>query len=106
MAHHQLFEWRPAPFGALSVGEAAQLVRAAAGPAARLPGKPTAFDFGREALTPRNLVGMVVAEGASCEILPKVDRDAGGDGDVQRGGDAATLADKSAARRNSSKRRS
>lgn len=77
--HHQLFEWERRRFDAddaVPVIAAEALVRAAAAPAKRLGGQ--AFDFGREALTARNLVGMVTAGGTSCEILPKIDREAPG----------------------------
>ncbi len=79
MAHHRLFEWESRRFdadGSIPVGEAERLVRASQAPAKRLKGAQRAFDFGREALGARNLVGMVAASGTSCEILPKVDRDA------------------------------
>jgi 5-methylcytosine-specific restriction enzyme subunit McrC len=80
VAHHQLFEWERRRFdvaGAISVGEAERLVRAAAAAGKRVGG--TAFDFGRDALTAQNLVGVIAAGDTSCEILPKVDRDAQGD---------------------------
>lgn len=83
MAHHQLFEWEARRFDdddrAITVGEAQALVRAAAVPAKRLGGNQRAFEFGREALTAQNLVGMVVASGTTCELLPKVDREGIGD---------------------------
>lgn len=82
MAHHQLFEWEQRSFDAedaIPAYEAEPLVRAAIGPAKRLKGAQRAFDFGREALTAQNLVGVVAAGGTSCEILPKVDRHATGD---------------------------
>ena len=82
MAHHQLFEWEARRFDAenrIPVAEAETLVRAAAAPAKRLKGSQRAFDFGRDALTAQNLVGVVVGAGTACEILPKVDRDASGD---------------------------
>ena len=86
MAHHQLYEWEARPLGegegAISPVEAERLVRAAAGPAARI--KDRAFEFRRDALVAQNLVGLVVSSGTSCEILPKVDRHA-------PGGDAAGL---------------
>ena len=59
-------------------------MRAAAAPAGRLKSKPNAFDFGREALRAQNLVGIVAAGDTSCEILPKVDRDAEGDASMLR----------------------
>jgi 5-methylcytosine-specific restriction enzyme subunit McrC len=85
VAHHQLFEWERRRFDAadaVPVGEAERLVRASAAAAKRVGG--TAFDFGREALTAQNLVGMIAAGNASCEILPKVDRDAPGDAPALR----------------------
>jgi len=87
VAHHQLFEWEARRFDAddaIPTGEAERLVRAARAPAARLPGKPRAFDFGRDALIAQNLVGVVAAGDVSCEILPKVDRDAPGDAPLLR----------------------
>lgn len=86
MAHHQLFEWEARRFDAadrIPVADAERLVRAAEGAAKRLKGG-RAFDFGRDALSARNLVGMIAAGGASCEILPKVDRDAAGDAGMMR----------------------
>lgn len=80
MAHHQLFEWEARRFDAVDripVTDAERLVRAAAAPVKRL-GAVRAFDFGREALVARNLVGIVAAGDVSCEILPKVDREADG----------------------------
>jgi len=82
VAHHRLFEWEARRFDAddpVSVGEAERLVHAARAPAARLKGNQRAFDFGRDALTAQNLVGVVAAGDTSCEILPKVDRDAPSD---------------------------
>ena len=82
MAHHQLFEWERRQFDAddaIPVREAARLVHATIEPARRLKGAQRAFDFGRDALTAQNLVGVVAAGGTSCEILPKVDRHATGD---------------------------
>lgn len=92
MAHHQLFEWEARRFGTageIPVEDAERLVRAAAAPAARLKGSQHAFDFGRDALTAQNLVGMVAASGTTCEILPKIDREQGGS--TERGGDAPQL---------------
>lgn len=87
MGHHQFFEWEARRFdgpNAIPVNEAERLVRAAHAPAGRLTGNQRAFDFGREALRTQNLVGMVVAGAASCEILPKVDREATGDATMLR----------------------
>jgi 5-methylcytosine-specific restriction enzyme subunit McrC len=91
MAHHQLFEWEARRFGAddeIPVAEAERLARAAAAPAARLKGSQRAFDFGHDALTAQNLVGMIAAGGTSCEILPKIDRVQNGE---SGGGDAPGL---------------
>lgn len=85
MAHYQLFEWERRRFDApdaVPVGEAERLVRASAAAAKRVGGM--ALDFGREALTAQNLIGMIVAGNTSCEILPKVDRDATGDAPALR----------------------
>jgi 5-methylcytosine-specific restriction enzyme subunit McrC len=82
VAHHQLFEWERRRFDAddaVPVAEAERLVRAALAPAKRLTGHQRAFDFGHDALAAQNLVGVVAAGDASCEILPKVDRHATGD---------------------------
>lgn len=79
MAHHQLHEWEARRFDApdaIPEGEAERLVRAARAPAARLKGNQNAFEFRRDALRAQNLVGVVAAPGVTCEILPKVDRDA------------------------------
>ena len=87
MGHHQLYEWEARRFDAadaVPVGEAERLVCAARAPAARLKGGQCAFDFGREALKAQNLVGVVVAGDASCEILPKVDREASDDAPMLR----------------------
>lgn len=87
MAHHQLFEWERRRFDAddaISVGEADRLACAALAPAKRLKGAQRAFDFGRDALTAQNLVGVVASGDTSCEILPKVDRHAGGDAPALR----------------------
>lgn len=87
VGHHQLFEWEARRFDAIDgipADEAERLVRAAQAPAARLTGNQSAFDFGRETLRAQNLVGMVVAGSASCEILPKVDRDATDDAPMLR----------------------
>lgn len=82
MAHHRLFEWEARRFDAddpIPVREAEALARAARAPAARLKGRPAAFDHGRDTFSARNLVGIVAAAGTSCEILPKVDGEAEGD---------------------------
>jgi 5-methylcytosine-specific restriction enzyme subunit McrC len=82
MSHHQLFEWEARRFdapNAIPVREADLLMKAAQAPSARLKGKPKTFDHGRDAFTAQHLVGIVAAAGTSCEILPKVDRDAPGD---------------------------
>lgn len=82
MAHHWLYEWEARRFDAddrVPVGEAERLVRAARAPTARIKGNQRAFDFGRDALTAQNLVGIVATGDTSCEILPKVDRDATSD---------------------------
>lgn len=87
MAHHQLFEWERRRFDAddaISVGEAERLARAALAPAKRLKGAQRAFDFGRDALTAQNLVGVVASGDTSCEILPKVDRYTTGDAPALR----------------------
>lgn len=87
MAHHRLFEWEPRRFDApdaIPVAEAEKLVRAADAPARRLKGDQHAFEFRRDALRAQNLVGVVAAAGTSCEILPKVDRDAAGDAPTLR----------------------
>ncbi|WP_347094063.1 McrC family protein [Sphingomonas parapaucimobilis] len=87
MAHHQLFEWERRRFDAddaIPVSEAGRLVRAAIEPANRLRGAQRAFDFGRDALTAQNLVGVVAAGDTSCEILPKIDRYATGDATALR----------------------
>lgn len=86
MGHYRLFEWERRRFDAecaVPVAEAESLVRAAEAPAKVLGGP--AFEFGRDALTARNLVGVVAAGGSSCEILPKVDRDAREDDAMLRG---------------------
>ena len=82
VSHHQLFEWERRRFDAddaIPVCEAERLVRAAIEPARRLKGAQRPFDFGRDALTAQNLVGIVAVGDTSCEILPKVDRHASGD---------------------------
>ena len=82
MTHHQLFEWEARRFDAedaIPVREAELLTKAARAPSARLKGRPRTFDHGREAFAAQHLVGVVAASGTSCEILPKVDRDAPGD---------------------------
>jgi len=87
MAHYQLFEWERRRFDAddaISVGEAERLARAALAPAKRLKGAQRAFDFGRDALTAQNLVGVVASGDTICEILPKVDRHATGDAPALR----------------------
>lgn len=81
MAHHQLFEWEARRFDtdhAIPVREAELLTKAAQAPSARLKGSPKAFDLRREAFTAQHLVGIVVTSETSCEILPKIDRDASG----------------------------
>lgn len=87
MAHYALFEWESRGFTgdhAIPLADARRLVMAAAAPAKRLKGSQRAFDFGQDALTARNLVGMIAAGDASCEILPKVDRDEPGDAPALR----------------------
>jgi 5-methylcytosine-specific restriction enzyme subunit McrC len=87
VTHHQLFEWERRRFDAddaIPVCEAERLVRAAIEPARRLKGAHRAFDFGRDALTAQNLVGVVAAGDTSCEILPKIDRHATGDAPALR----------------------
>lgn len=87
LAHHQLFEWERRRFDAddaIPVAEAERLVRAALAPAKRLTGHQRAFDFGRDALTAQNLVGVIAAGDVSCEILPKVDRHVTGDAPALR----------------------
>lgn len=87
MAHHQLFEWEQRRFDAadaIPVAAAERLVRAAAAPAARLTGSHRAFDFGRDALSAQNLVGVIAAGDTTCEILPKIDREATGDAPTLR----------------------
>jgi 5-methylcytosine-specific restriction enzyme subunit McrC len=82
MANHRLYEWEARRFDGgdcIPVDEAERLIRAARAPASRLRGGQRAFDLGRDALTARNLVGIVADGKTSCEILPKVDRDADGD---------------------------
>src|SRR4051812_2563564 len=82
VAHHQLFEWESRRFDgdkAVPVADAERLVRVARKQEARLAGKGRTFDFHRDALVARNLVGLVSAGDTSCEILPKVDRGAAGD---------------------------
>lgn len=87
MGRHRLFEWETRRFDAADAipeAEAVSLVRAAHAPAARLKAGRGAFEFGRDGLRARNLVGIVAAGNASCEILPKVDRDAPGDATALR----------------------
>lgn len=82
MVHHQLFEWEARRFDAedaITVRDAELLTRAAHASSARLKGRPKAFEHGRDAIAAQHLVGIVAAAGTSCEILPKVDRDARGD---------------------------
>lgn len=87
MGHYQLYEWESRRFDsdqAIPVAEAEKLVRAASAQESRLAGNQRAFDFGHYALTARNLVGLVSAGDTTCEILPKVDRDAQGDATALR----------------------
>lgn len=82
MAHHVFCEWQARALSgeeSVPLDEARRLVAAARAPAQRIEGRKPAFDFGQDLLTARNLVGLVVAGDTSCEILPKVDRDAPGD---------------------------
>lgn len=77
--HHLLCEHELRRFGAageVPIDDAERLVRAAAPVAARLKGAQRAFDWTRDGLKAQNLVGIVAAPGTTCEILPKVDRDA------------------------------
>jgi 5-methylcytosine-specific restriction enzyme subunit McrC len=81
MAHHQLFEWERRPFvgdRAIPVEDAERIVRVAERHAARLTANPRPFDFQRSALSARSVVGLIVDGDASCEILPKIDREASG----------------------------
>lgn len=66
------------------MAEAEKLVHAASAQESRLTGSQRAFDFGHYALTARNLVGLVSAGDTTCEILPKVDREARGDATTLR----------------------
>jgi 5-methylcytosine-specific restriction enzyme subunit McrC len=87
VSHHQLFEWERRGFTgerAIPLPEARQLVTAAAAPARRLKGSQRAFDFGQDAISAQNLVGVIAVGDASCEILPKVDRDVPGDAPLLR----------------------
>lgn len=82
MTSYQLFEWEVRRFAgeaSISQAHAVSLVEAAEGPSQRLKGKPKVFDFRRDALVAQNVVGIVAAKDATCEILPKVDHDAAGD---------------------------
>lgn len=79
MPPHQLWEWERRRFDsekAIRRDEADRLIRAAEQPAARLKGSQRAFDLFPDRLSARNLVGVIAAAGTSCEILPKIDRDA------------------------------
>lgn len=79
MTNHTLFEWERRRFdaaNAIPVTAAEQLVRVGKAASDRLPGKPAVFDFGRDALAAKQVVGVVQADGVSCEILPKIDREA------------------------------
>lgn len=79
MSHHTLFEWERRRFDdvdAVPVASVERLVRVGAAASERLPGKPAVFEFGRDALAAKQVVGVIQADGVSCEILPKVDREA------------------------------
>jgi 5-methylcytosine-specific restriction enzyme subunit McrC len=78
VTNHTLFEWERRRFdaaNAIPVAAAEQLVRVGKAASDHLPGKPAVFDFGRDALAAKQVVGVVQADGVSCEILPKVDRE-------------------------------
>ena len=79
VAPYQLFEWERRGFADLPEADAVRLCRAATAPAQRLGKNQRAFDLGYDALTARNLVGVIAAGDTLCEILPKVDREAPGD---------------------------
>ncbi|WP_294306563.1 McrC family protein [Sphingomonas yabuuchiae] len=79
MTPHRLWEWEGRGFDAeqaIPRADADRLIRAAQGPAGRLKGAQRAFDLFPDRVSARNLVGIVAAGDVSCEILPKIDREA------------------------------
>lgn len=79
MPAYQLCEWERRGFDAeraIPRDDADRLILAAEAPAARLTGGQRAFDLFPDRLSARNLCGIVAAGDVTCEILPKVDREA------------------------------